>query len=250
MLNLGDKIKQKYFLYIFVLFVFLLILSYSARFNLIDPDFGWHLRTGQLILERGVPKIDWYSHTMPNFPWIDHEWLTDVFIYKIYSIFGYQILMAVFLIIFTLAFITLIKKEQFLSFLLPVILGYLASLNYLGVRPQLLTVLFTSILLIILNKFLEAPNRRFIYFVPVLFMFWANLHGGFIIGLLLIFLFLTIEIFKKTKLFKKIVSLKIFVGQSFLEPSNKKIKVLSFMFFCSLIVTLVNPYGIRVYCIC
>ena len=74
---------------------FLLIIGYFTTLNWLDPDFGWHLKTGELILERGVPKIDWYSFTMPDFLWIDHEWLTDVFIFKINSLFGFKILLLI-----------------------------------------------------------------------------------------------------------------------------------------------------------
>jgi hypothetical protein len=240
MLDLKNIIKQKhvFFVFIFVLFVFLSILSYSVVSNSIDPDFGWHLRSGQLILERGVPKIDWYSYTMANFLWINHEWLTDVFIYKIYSLLGYAFLTAVFLSIYTLAFIILIKKDRFFYHLLPVCLGYLATLGFLGIRPQLFSVFFVAIILIILNKFLENQSTKLIYFCPIIFLIWANIHGGFIIGLLFIFLFLALEIFRKTKLFRKIISLRFFSGQKFIEPSIKKIKVLSVLFIFSIFLPL------------
>jgi len=249
MLDLKNIIKQKhvFFVFIFVLFVFLSILSYSVVSNSIDPDFGWHLRSGQLILERGVPKIDWYSYTMANFLWINHEWLTDVFIYKIYSLLGYAFLTAVFLSIYTLAFIILIKKDRFFYHLLPVCLGYLATLGFLGIRPQLFSVFFVAIILIILNKFLENQSTKLIYFCPIIFLIWANIHGGFIIGLLFIFLFLALEIFRKTKLFRKIISLRFFSGQKFIEPSIKKIKVLSVLFIFSIFFTFINPYGLRLY---
>ena len=247
MFDLRIVTKQKYIFFVFILFAFLFILGYSTTSNSIDPDFGWHLRTGQLILERGVPKVDWYSYTMPNFPWIDHEWLSDVFIYKIYSLFGFQFLLAVFLVIFTLAFFILIRRELFFYFLLPVVLGYLASISFLGIRPQLWTVFFVAILLFILNKFSENPSTRLIYLCPVLFLIWANLHGGFIIGLLFIFLYLALEVFKKTGLFRKIISSKIFSGQNYREASYKKIKALLALFVISIIFTFINPYGPGLY---
>lgn len=247
MSDFKNIIKQKYIFFVFILFIFLFTLSYSAISSSIDPDFGWHLRTGQLILERGAPKVDWYSYTMPNFHWIEHGWLTDIFIYKIYSLFGYGFLMAVFLAIFTLAFIILIKRESFFYFLFPICLGYLATISFLGIRPQLLSVFFVAVLLIILEKFSENPSTRLIYICPILFLIWANLHGGFIIGLLFIFLFLILEIFRKTKLFKKIISLRFFSGQNFKEASLKKVEVLSILFIFSVIFTFINPYGTRLY---
>ncbi|MCX6722947.1 MAG: hypothetical protein NT094_02645, partial [Candidatus Staskawiczbacteria bacterium] len=170
-----------------------------------------------------------------------------IFIYKIYSIFGYALLSVIFLIIFTLSFIILIKKERFFYCLFPVCLGYLATTGFLGIRPQLLSVFFIALLLIILNKFLENPSTKLIYFCPILFLIWANIHSGFFIGLFLIFLIIVLEIFKKAKLFKKLIYLRFFSGQSFDEPSNKKIKVLSIIFIFSIIFTFINPYGPRLY---
>ena len=77
-------------------YLILLFLGFILTYNLLDPDFGWHIKTGQLILERGIPDKDWYSYTMPDFPWVNHEWLIDVLMYKIYSLFGFYILLTVF----------------------------------------------------------------------------------------------------------------------------------------------------------
>jgi hypothetical protein len=50
-------------------FVFL-----ASCFPLMDTDFWWHLRTGELILERGLPDLDWYTFTDFDKPWIDLHW--------------------------------------------------------------------------------------------------------------------------------------------------------------------------------
>ncbi len=239
--------KGKFIFFIVILFVFLLSIGFSVTYNVIDPDFGWHLKTGQLILERGVPKTDWYSYTMPNFPWIDHEWLTDVAIYKMFSHFGSAGTLVLFLSIFILAFLVLIKREAFIYFLPAILLGYLASFDFLSIRPQMLTVFFIAILSIILSKISEGKISKWVYLCPVLFLIWANLHGGFAIGLLLIFLYLAVEVGKKTKLFQRIKSLKWFVGYNIQEPSNKKIIIYSVLFFSSIIFTFINPYGPRLY---
>jgi len=36
----------------------------------------WHLRTGQLILEEGIPRADTFSFTAAGHQWITHEWLS------------------------------------------------------------------------------------------------------------------------------------------------------------------------------
>lgn len=231
------------------LFFILITLSYFFLFHSLDPDFGWHLKTGELILERGVHKVDWYSFTMPDFPWIDNSWLTDVLIYKIYSIFGFQILLLFFLAVAASSFVISIKTENFWFHLLPIGIGFLAILGFLGVRPQLVTVLFIAILWKILIEFLDGQklSGQLIYSIPFLFIIWANLHGGFFVGIFVLFLILFLEIFKKTDLFKNFISRRFFPGQNFQEQSFKKVLILSVILILSFLFTILNPYGLRIH---
>jgi len=237
--------KRNIFSIIFLFFI-LTCLGYLSSFQNLDPDFGWHFRTGALILERGVPKIDWYSYTMPNFPWIDHEWLTDIFLYKIYSFLGKQFTLLFFIILTSLAFVLLIKPKRFWDFFIPILIGYSACLGFLGIRPQLLTILFIAVCWEILRKFLDGSSRL-IYFYPILFILWTNLHGGFFAGLFLLFLVLVLEIFKKTSLFQKILSWKFFNQQTFQPHSFKQISILFIILILSFLATFINPYGPRIY---
>src|SRR3989344_2019952 len=44
----------------------------------LDPDFGWHLKVGEILLTEGIPATDPFSYTMPSFPWVDHGRVTDM----------------------------------------------------------------------------------------------------------------------------------------------------------------------------
>ncbi len=64
----------------------LIIVNFTLQ-PLTEPDFGWHLRTGLDLLQHGgkLPTLDPYSHTMPDWPWVEHSWLTDLIIGAFYS---------------------------------------------------------------------------------------------------------------------------------------------------------------------
>jgi hypothetical protein len=54
-----------------------------------DPDLWWHLRTGELILERGaVPTADPFSFTAAGAPWVDHEWGAEVLFAGVFRLAG------------------------------------------------------------------------------------------------------------------------------------------------------------------
>jgi len=241
-----------------VFFVCLVFIGFLTTFNSLDPDFGWHLRTGKSILEEGVPYKDWYSYTMPDFPWIDHEWLMDVLIYKIYSSFGFYFLLLVFIILYTLSFFFVGEYHRdFWGFVLPVALGYLATVGFLGIRPQLLTILFIAIVWKITNEFLNYssgliyPVRNIVsngvYILPVLFLVWVNLHGGFFGGFFILFIFLILEIFKKLKIHQKIKTFKFLDNFYLKEQPFSKILILGSVIFFSFLATMANPYGLRIY---
>src|SRR3989344_2416597 len=44
----------------------------------LDPDFGWHLKVGEILLTEGIPATDPFSYTMPSLPWVDHGRVTDM----------------------------------------------------------------------------------------------------------------------------------------------------------------------------
>src|SRR5262245_23781241 len=63
--------------HVFAVLLFLQLVNMGVRETL-DPDMWWHLRTGQLICEHGIPRHDVFSFTATDHTWITHEWLSEV----------------------------------------------------------------------------------------------------------------------------------------------------------------------------
>jgi len=140
----------------------------------LDPDFGWHLQAGNYIRQYGIPAHDIFTYTARNFRWIDHEWGNDVIVSLIYQLGKYWLLSLVFALIWTISLFINNSKVWF-SILL---LAALAMTPYAGVRAVTWTVLCLAILI-------RLANSRSIYWrwlIPLLFIVWANLHSGFVIG--------------------------------------------------------------------
>ena len=63
---------------------------------LLDGDTYWHIATGQLILRNGsVPRTDPFSHTMAGAPWTAHEWLAEVILAAAHQAGGWPMVVAV-----------------------------------------------------------------------------------------------------------------------------------------------------------
>src|ERR1700680_3846241 len=65
-----------------IIFIFLfwsLLAGPLSNRPLADPDIGWHIRTGELILATpSLPRTDPFSSTMQGQPWFAWEWLYDI----------------------------------------------------------------------------------------------------------------------------------------------------------------------------
>ena len=67
----------------------LTILAFILGVNeLADFDIWWHLRTGQLIPDRGVPVTDWYSFTSTDRLWLDVHWGFQLLMASVHGVLG------------------------------------------------------------------------------------------------------------------------------------------------------------------
>ncbi len=169
----------------FLLAIFLLAIFWRGA-TFIDPDFGWHLKTGELIVKSGIPASDPFSYTMPGFPYVDHSWATDVFMGASYPYIGMVGLSFVFSLLFvtTIFILWRISKTENLRWYLtftPIFLTIGVLGRYFLVRPQVLSWLFASCLFFVLSS--KTRWTKYKFFLPILFLLWVNSHGGFVLGL-------------------------------------------------------------------
>ncbi|MDI3496164.1 MAG: hypothetical protein PWQ35_185 [Patescibacteria group bacterium] len=249
-----EKLKKVKFVNIFwVLFYSLIFLVLvNTGFNYLDPDLGWHLKVGQEIaINRQVPTVNLYNYTYTG-NWVDHEWLGDLLAYLAFDNWGYEFLVIFFAALITFTFIilnlfiykSLNKKTIFPFVAIFQLLGIFASLPHFGVRMQEFGVLFLLLLLIIIDLYSRSGKRKYLFFLPLLFLFWANLHASFILGLFICFAWLGIKIGERILLFKKnnLYFLK-------LDKALPIYQIKHFFYFTllSLGATLINPYTYKLY---
>ncbi len=162
---------------------------------LADCDTGWHIRTGEWILaHRAVPYHDLFSFSKPNGVWYAWEWLADVIFAGLNSVGGLATvsLFAVLLIAvtFTLVFRLARRKSNPVLAVGVTVLAVAASSIHWLARPHLFTLLFAVIFLSALYRVKEGQTRiggiPWLALLPVLTLLWTNLHGGFLVGVLMI----------------------------------------------------------------
>jgi len=171
-----------------------------------DPDLGWHLQVGRNIAQAGqLPTVNYYNYTYTG-NWVDHEWLANYLMFKTYSHFGYMILNVIFsvLVLLTLILMLVFARRQVPALKSATALtagliffGLIGSLPHMGIRIQEVALLFSLLVLVIINQYERRGNFGWlVLLVPILYL-WACLHASFLFGLVMVFAWVGLKILEK-----------------------------------------------------
>lgn len=215
--------------------LFVLSLFTMAIRETLDPDLWWHLRTGDLILREGIPNQDPFSFTVIGQKWVTHEWLSELILwlaYQPFELIGLSILFAgIIAAAFWLVFLRCDGRPYLAAFV--VILAAVASAPLWGVRPQMFNLLFTAIFIFLVEGYKDKKvNKRLLWLLPILTIVWANLHSGYLFGIVILALYVIGE-----------------AGQVFLGIPSKRglsgseIGRLALITLLSFLLAVINPNG-------
>jgi len=160
----------------------------------LDPDLFHEMCLARAIVQTGqVPLHDAFAYTPTVYPVIHHEWGSGMIFYWLMTRVGPAGLMALRLgliaaLLATLIIVTRRRGAGWLCILLTVPATLiLFSIGFTTVRAQLFTMVFTAGLLLVLNLS-DMRGPRWLLIWPPLHLIWLNLHGGFVVGLGILFL--------------------------------------------------------------
>ncbi|HRQ38751.1 MAG TPA: hypothetical protein PLD25_12660 [Chloroflexota bacterium] len=191
--------KRQWFLPSVSVLVFILVFWISLLFmpQMLngDGDLGRHLTVGRYILDNGsIPTTDIFSHTMHGRFLVPHEWLSQLGFALVYGgagLNGIAWLTAV-LIATTYAITTITLQRVGVRALLALAGGLFTSVVgaiHTLTRPHLFTLLFFALALLILESYRRQPKTKILLWLLPLMLVWANTHGAFISGVVLVGLY-------------------------------------------------------------
>jgi hypothetical protein len=147
----------------------------------IDADLWWHLRAGQVMWEqKTILLFDVFSYTRLNAPWVNAFWMSEIMFYLIYKLGEYFALTIFVSLMAALTFHIIQRRLPGNPFLnaFVVLLAVITAAPVWGPRPQIISFLFIALL----DHWLSSKQNK--WFIVVLFILWANIHGGWIWGFL------------------------------------------------------------------
>lgn len=218
-----------------IIFIIIFVLiALSPRFE--DPDFYWHLKTGEYIVSiGGLPRHDIFTFTNYGHELVLSEWLSQLVFYALFQVTGFGgvgvFVAIVYVMCWFITYLTcrdVLKDEGKAAI---VTLLFCAIMWVVAPRPHIFTFLLFSLLLRQLFLFKYFNSEQGLKFIPLGMMLWANLHGGFFIGLVLMFVFIMSEWAK-------------LLWYGTISKNNLiRMRRISLIAFLGLLATAINPDG-------
>lgn len=192
-----------------------------------DADLGWHLRYGESLLSTGhLLRQNIFSYVLPQYQWVNHSWLYDPLVAWLFRNLGFLGLSLMGALLIALSFYLVCKHLDSLALLFATLMFIFFGQHLLtiGLRSQLISLILTAYLWFRLQS-KRSPTR--FYDLPLVFLFWANLHGQYLMGLGVIWLTVLGRLINKPR-----------------PPATGHLMLIACL---STLITLINPYGYQLF---
>ncbi|MCX7827147.1 MAG: hypothetical protein N2689_16580, partial [Verrucomicrobiae bacterium] len=220
----------------------LVLLAEPSRTSMVatDGDACMHWRVGEdMLRSRHIVRADVYSHTMPGAPVITKEWLAQILfaaVGRAGGLYGLSVLGAlVIATTFWLLHRQLLREgnDLLVATLVTLSAAWAGVIHWLA-RPHVFTFLMVLLWNDALRRF-EGDGRpvRLALTLATLMVFWANLHGAFLFGFLILgayWLGATIEFIRPPAAVPRVVA-------------RRKVVMLTIAGLLALAASLINPNG-------
>jgi len=156
-----------------------------------QTDFWQHLARGRLIAtEHAIVSADRFTFTVPGRPFLDNNWLTQLLYHGVHAAGGLEAVQFLNAAVLAATFALLVRlcRQTSGSTGVAAVAGvgaFFGLWQTFLIRPQS----FSMLLFVVTYALLESSrrHRRLLVWVPPLLALWANVHGGFAVGLALVF---------------------------------------------------------------
>jgi hypothetical protein len=154
--------------------------------SLATTDLTYHLRAGNEFLDTGrITVVDTWSFTALGTTWVNQQWGAQILFAAIFRVGGWTglLLFRALLAGITFACIYAICRRRGVNVRVSASLtlaAFAVVAIALGLRPQAIGMAFFAILLYLVSDRRAHPRR--LWAIPVLVLAWANIHGSFFFG--------------------------------------------------------------------
>ena len=234
--------KKRHYIFIFFIFSFSIV---SLLFLTKGLDYYWHYKAGEVMWStKKILTYDIFSFLSQgkHLYWMSHEWLQEIILFFFSKIStNYHILIYCFTFFFLLLLTLYKTNEKEYHKNLPFSLFYIGfsiivGANFIMPRPMMISNILFVITLYLLFDFYRNEENKKVWFLPLVSLIWANIHGSSNLPYLLAILFGIISIcsfsYGKIECSKK---------------TRKQIVTFFIIALISFIALAINPHGIKMW---
>lgn len=227
--------------------VFAIVSTHPVR----PHDFWWHLRAGQEIVRSGsIPTVDAFSYTMVGAPYDNFAsfWLVEVVYYFLYRLGALPLIICAHAVVVTTAYTIILRlgyqitRDLRLASAGALFAAALGVENW-NVRPQAVGYLLFSLCLWAIWTYRRRPRGWLLIVPPVAIALWANCHGSFFLGFVLLGAWLVDALWVGLS-----AGLRSRLGSGArVVPPLALARIPAMLLVASTLATLLNPRGPRVF---
>ncbi|MFV9503330.1 MAG: hypothetical protein AB4911_02060 [Oscillochloridaceae bacterium umkhey_bin13] len=170
------------------------MVAITLSLSVTEPnDYWWHLKAGELTATEGLPTTNRFAWTLPHdHPYTYQSWLGELLFFWLYQLGDHPLVIGVARnlsgsLAYALVAIEAQRRSgswRWAAFV--TVLAGLMAINTFTTRPQNWSWLPFMLTFTLLSRYVDrqlAP--RWLILLPLLMALWVNLHGAFIMGILI-----------------------------------------------------------------
>jgi len=203
-----------------------------------DADTGYHVRAGEFIIDHlSIPRTDLFSYLTPPLSWTLHEWFAEIIMAQVHRVAGLSGVVIFFSILIALSSYLILelllkpRSNVLFAAAMALVIALASASNWLA-RPHIFTFVFLVVWYHLLISYHRLGNRKVLFWMPPVMLLWVNLHGGFVLGFILLAIY-----------FFGTLGQACFVSLTENKHCLKKARNLALTIAACVVVSGLNPYG-------
>ncbi len=224
------------------------VIAFNLKFSVMDLDIWWHLKTGDWIVQHfAVPHNGLFTWTAADHPWVAYSWGYEVLLSRAYVWFGlvgvglYGTLLTLG-VAYSIYWMVRRLSDQFWLACLLAVVTCSAFLFNLMPRPVFFSMMLFCVTLTLVLEANRTGRVQLLYWLPLIFLLWANLHIQFVYGLMVIGLLTAVNLGQR-------LAERVGWSPAWLQPPSLPAATLVLVFAACFIATCIGPYSFHLYAV-
>ena len=169
---------------IFIILLFISISIFLVSRFVLDTDYFWHIKAGEIMFNKGVLTHDVFSWFLIGKYWFSHEWLFEIYLYIFKLFFGnyHVILYSVFSVSLLMFILYIFNRDNFSKNIFYTLFYFILfatmGLAFIQARPHMISYSFIALTIYLCFDLYRNRDSKKIYILPIISILWSNVHGG------------------------------------------------------------------------